>query len=209
MEIKNILSDIPDNIPEEIIETIIRSKDVKIERIISLKIGEIDPIAYGGKSVKLAGIIASIRKTVTKVKKEEMCFIKLQDMSGTIEVLVFPRTYESARSLITPDQIVIVSGKLESGEDTPVLIASEVTLLESARDSTEEEVFEITLPTQTDRVLLSKIYEVLKNHPGQMTTYLILPGSDSENRKIPVPFTTSRSFELENNLESLGCKIIS
>lgn len=182
----------------------------KIEKISSLRIGEIDPIVHGGKSVKLAGIISSMRKTVTKVKKEDMCFLKLQDMSGTIEVIVFPRTYELARSIIAPDQIVVVSGKLEPNEETPIVIAGEVTLLDSERDyeTLDDDYLNITLPKDTDRILLSKIYEVLKESPGKMTTYLVIPGSDSANRKIPVPFTINRSQDLENQLLALGCSII-
>ncbi|MEK7581162.1 MAG: DNA polymerase III subunit alpha [Patescibacteria group bacterium] len=182
----------------------------KLEKIVSLKIGEIDPAAHSGKMIRLAGIIASIRKTVTKVKKEEMCFIRLQDMSGTVEVLVFPRTYEVAKNVIEPDQIVVISGKLEAGEDTPVLIASDITTLAShdIDDKLSGEEVNITLPPQADRILLSKIYEVLKESPGNIATYLLLPGSDSESRKIPVPFTISRSFHLDTELESLGCKIM-
>ncbi len=182
----------------------------KIDRISSFKIGEIESLAAAKQSVKIAGIITHIRKTITKVKKEEMCFIKLQDMSGTIEVLVFPRTYQTAKSTIAPDQIVVVRGELETGEDTPVLIASEIKLLEQERDeeTANFQMLDITLPKNADRVLLAKIYEILKQNPGSTTTYLIIPGTESAGRKIPVPFTTTRTFDLENRLESLGCKIL-
>jgi len=183
----------------------------KLERIVSVKIGEIDLNVFAGKTIKLAGIIASIRKTVTKAKKEDMCFIKLQDLSGTLEVIAFPRTYQAAKDIISPDQIVVISGKLETGEDTPVLIANEITLLESEQDYGNIKTVEslnITLPRQTDRILLSKIYEVLKESPGNTTTYLILPGEDNANRQIPVPFTVSRTVDLESRLEHLGCVIL-
>ncbi len=183
----------------------------KLDQITSVRIGEIDLHVFAGKTIKLAGIIASVRKTVTKVKKEDMCFIKLQDLSGTLEVIAFPRTYQTARDIINPDQIVVISGKLEAGEDTPVLIANEITLLEAEQDfgpNSIEESFNITLPRQTDRVLLSKIYEVLKESPGRTITNLILPGEDSANRQIPVPFTVSRTVDLESRLEDLGCILI-
>lgn len=182
----------------------------KIEKLASLKIGEIDPITHGGKILKLGGIIAHLRKTITKVKKEEMCFIKLQDTTGSIEVIVFPRSFEIARDIIAADQIVLISGKLETGEDSPTLIAESVSLLSNEtvyEGDIEKEFLNITLPRDADRILLSKIYEVLKNNPGQTATFLILPGADNANRKIPVPFMVSRSFELENELVNLGCQI--
>ncbi|KKR78126.1 MAG: polymerase III, alpha subunit protein [Candidatus Curtissbacteria bacterium GW2011_GWA1_40_9] len=181
----------------------------QIERIISLKIGEINPAEFSGKAVKLAGIIASIRKTVTKVKKEEMCFLKLQDMSGTIEVVVFPRAYEIAKHIIGPDQIVVISGKLDTNEETPILIASEIGLLTNQTNfqEFEEEIFKIALPQSTDRILLSRIYEILKSSPGHTSTYLLIPGGNSRNRQIAVPFTVHRSSDLERELLVLGCTI--
>ncbi len=179
----------------------------KIDKIVSQKINEIEPSTQAGKSIKLAGIISSIRKTVTKVKKEEMCFLKVQDMSGTIEVLVFPRTYEVTKDIIRPDQIIVLSGKLDTNEETPILIASDITLLSSNDEfyELEDETLEITLPQSTDRVLLSQIYEILKSSPGDCTTYLIIPGNDDQDRKIPVPFSVARTPTLERELSSLGC----
>lgn len=182
----------------------------QIEQLVSIKIGEIDPLIHGGKIVKLGGIIASIRKTVTKLRKEEMCFLKLQDTTATIEVIVFPRAYSQARDIISTDKIVLITGKLETGDESPVLIAESLSLLESEKrlEDIPQELLSIILPKDADRVLLSKIYEILKSNPGITTTYLVLPGQDSTNRKIPVPFTVSRSVNLENELLNLGCKII-
>lgn len=182
----------------------------KLEQLTTIKISEVEHSTYGGKIVKLGGIIASIRKTVTKVRKEEMCFIKLQDTSSTIEVIVFPRAYSQYKSAIAIDKIVLVTGKLESGEESPVLIAESVTLLdlENRLPDIPQDLLSITLPKDADRVLLSRIYEILKGNPGTTTTYLVLPGTDSANRKIPVPFTVSRNLNLENELTTLGCSIL-
>ena len=178
----------------------------QMERIITFKIGEIDRFAYANKVIRLGGIIASIRKTVTKLKQQEMCFVKLQDTTGTIEVIVFPKTYERARGIIAMDQIVIVSGKLEADDESATIIAEDITLLEQVEK--QEEVINISIPRDADRILLSKIYEVLKNNPGKSATYLVLPGQDNVARSIPVPFGVSRNFELEDGLNTLGCHII-
>ncbi len=182
----------------------------QIERLVSIKIGEINPAELAGKTVKIAGIITSIRKTITKVKKEEMCFLKIQDMSGTVEVIVFPRTYEVAKSIIGTDQIVIASGKLDTNEETAILIASEINLLASQTNypEFEDETLAIMLPASTDRILLSQIYEVLKKSPGDLVTFLVIPRNDSQNRKIPVPFKIKRSSTLDRELSSLGCTIL-
>ncbi len=179
----------------------------RIDRIATVKIGEIDRFTYANKTIKLGGIIASLRKTVTKLKQQEMCFLKLQDTTGTIEVIVFPKIYQIARDIIAMDQIVIVSGKLEADDESSTLIADSITLLEKEPETASIEEINISIPKNADRILLSKIYEVLKENSGKSPTFLILPGQDSAVRKIPVPFGVERSFNLEDSLSNLGCRI--
>lgn len=180
----------------------------KLEKFISCNIVEIDPIIYADKSVKLGGIVSSIRTTITKVRQEEMCFLKLQDTTGTIEVIVFPKTYSRDREHINLDQIVVISGKIEASEDQPLtLIAEGVISLDGLEDKTPEEVIDILIPSDSDRILLSKIYDLLKENPGNSSTFLALPAENGSARKIPVPFGISVSNSLKRELENLGCHI--
>jgi len=69
----------------------------------------------GGQRITIAGIINSMKKKLTK-KNQLMAFLEVEDLSGSIEVTVFPRTFEECQSLIIPDGIVLVTGKLELEE---------------------------------------------------------------------------------------------
>ncbi|MBI2012411.1 DNA polymerase III subunit alpha [Candidatus Curtissbacteria bacterium] len=181
----------------------------KISKLITIKIADIDPLVHNQRSVRIGAIISQIRKTFTKIKKEEMCFLKLQDMTGAIEAIVFPRTYSETRSKILPDQIVIVAGKLEVNEQSTILIAENVLTVEEALSVGPQiqEELSVSIPTDADRTLLSKIYEVLKENQGEIPTFLVLPTNNGNPRKIQVPFGARRSVTLEHQLESLGCKI--
>lgn len=181
----------------------------KIEKIATVKISEIDIINPTSNQIKVGGIIVSIRKTLTKIRKEEMCFMKLQDTSGTIDILVFPRVYSQVKGILSADQIVVVGGKLEIGEETPILIAEKISLLakELERQETENEIFEVVIPGTADRTLLSKVYEALKSSPGDISTCLVLSGNESASRKIPVPFGIQKTSKLARKLENLGCHI--
>ncbi|OGD85547.1 DNA polymerase III subunit alpha [Candidatus Curtissbacteria bacterium RIFCSPHIGHO2_01_FULL_41_13] len=181
----------------------------KIEKIATVKISEIDIINPSSNQIKVGGIIVSIRKTLTKIRKEEMCFLKLQDISGIIDILVFPRVYSQVKGILSADQIIVVWGKLEIGEETPILIAEKISLLEKEleRQETESEIFEVVIPRTADRTLLSKVYEALKSSPGDISTCLVLPGNESASRKIPIPFGIQKTSELARKLENLGCHI--
>jgi len=182
----------------------------QIKKMVTINIAEIDPITFNQKTVKIGGIISSIRKTFTKVKKEEMCFLKLQDTTGTIEAIAFPRVYAQARTVLLPDRIVIITGKLETDENVPILIAENISPfeeMENRQGQTPEEL-EVAIPKNADRVLLSKIYEVLKSNQGKISTYLVLPGGDGQVRKIHVPFGANKSSTLKHELTQLGCRIL-
>src|SRR3970040_1757192 len=74
----------------------------RLSKLISATIADIDPFQYAGKTVSLGGIISTVRKTFTKIRQEEMCFLKLQDRTSTVEVIVFPKVYATAKTLLTP-----------------------------------------------------------------------------------------------------------
>lgn len=81
-----------------------------------------------GQKVIVGGIISTIKKIFTKANNQEMAFIKLEDMTSSIEVVVFPKLFVRVSSLLQKDQIVKVSGKLEEKEDHLTILADDVKL---------------------------------------------------------------------------------
>ena len=151
-----------------------------------------------------------MRKTFTKIKQEEMCFLKLQDRTSSVEVIVFPRVYAQAKGLLLPDQIVLVTGKLEADDQSLTIIAENIKTIEDAEEKilAEEAALEVAIPKNADRVLLSRIYEILRNSPGDLPTFLVLPAENGNAKKMPLPFGTQKTGELESNLKNIGCRIL-
>jgi DNA polymerase III subunit alpha len=76
------------------------------------------------KPVTVAGEIVEIRKILTKDGKN-MAAIKIEDWhdsAGTIEAVLFTRTWEKYQSLITPGNVVIVGGKWDIRRDVQILV---------------------------------------------------------------------------------------
>ncbi len=71
-----------------------------------------------GTKVTLAGIINRVRTQLTK-KGEIMKYLELEDLTGTIEVLVFPSLVRRFDALLQEDTIVAVDGNLDLTEDAP------------------------------------------------------------------------------------------
>ena len=55
-----------------------------------------------------------------------MAILKLEDLDGVLEVLVFPKAYRSVARNIQLNSIVLVTGKLNLKEDTPKIIADDL-----------------------------------------------------------------------------------
>ncbi|TMC63288.1 MAG: DNA polymerase III subunit alpha [Chloroflexota bacterium] len=63
--------------------------------------------------VRIGGVIKAVRPIVTKSGKA-MAFVQLEDLTATIEVIVFPKVFEERRSLLLSDTVVIVRGKVDA-----------------------------------------------------------------------------------------------
>lgn len=75
-----------------------------------------------GITVKVGGVISTVRKTYTK-RQQEMFFVQLEDLTGRVEVLVFPRAVEKTGGMWIEDELVIVQGKLSNEDGVPKIIA--------------------------------------------------------------------------------------
>jgi DNA polymerase-3 subunit alpha len=71
-----------------------------------------------GYAVKIAGIIAGVTKKKTKAGKD-MAFITVEDRFAEIEVVIFPKLYDSYEFLLTEGTAVYCEGKLSMREDEP------------------------------------------------------------------------------------------
>ncbi|MBI3671332.1 DNA polymerase III subunit alpha [Candidatus Azambacteria bacterium] len=79
-----------------------------------------------GKTVKLGGMITGIKKIVTK-NGDPMAFAQLEDFTGKIELVIFPKTFEKNKEFWQEnDKIAIVSGKLDLRDGSYKLILNTV-----------------------------------------------------------------------------------
>ncbi|MGB2924455.1 MAG: OB-fold nucleic acid binding domain-containing protein [Limnothrix sp.] len=85
------------------------------------------------QKVSVVAILTEVKKIFTKAKNEPMAFIQLEDISGQVEGIVFPRTYPKVEQLLTIDSRVIVWGKVQQKDDRTQLIVDEIEPIEDLR----------------------------------------------------------------------------
>ncbi|MEI8103425.1 MAG: DNA polymerase III subunit alpha [Candidatus Moraniibacteriota bacterium] len=72
--------------------------------------------------IKVGGVIATVKKIMTKSDKP-MFFAYLEDLTGRVEVIVFPRVAEATEAIWQPDTIVLVSGKVNKKDGSLKIMA--------------------------------------------------------------------------------------
>ncbi|MFA6129737.1 MAG: DNA polymerase III subunit alpha [Candidatus Omnitrophota bacterium] len=122
-------------------------------------------------TIKIVGLIAKIKQTLTRAKQEKMAILKLEDLEGSIEVLVFPRAFAKVSRYILPNTIAHVRGTLNLTEDTPKIIAEDLFPF--------EEIYKlITAMNINLSGIKENIFESLKTllseHKGNVPIYLRL-----------------------------------
>lgn len=80
--------------------------------------GEVAPKVKDNETAVVGGMI--VDKVVKTTRTNSlMAFITLEDLMGTVEIIVFPKDYEKYRSLLETDRKVFVKGRIAVEEDKP------------------------------------------------------------------------------------------
>ena len=78
-----------------------------------------------GQKVKIGGIISSLKKIITKTGKP-MMFLKIEDLTGIIEAVVFPSAVERNPSAFQESKVVFISGRTDMRDNAPKVICEEI-----------------------------------------------------------------------------------
>ena len=122
--------------------------------------------------VTVGGILSGVQRKVTR-QGSPWAAATLEDLEGAIEVLFFPATYAGCATLLTDDAILLVKGRLDRREESPKLIAMEVSVPDLS--ATGSGPFVVSLPVQRCvPVVVERLQEVLRSHPGLNEVHLRL-----------------------------------
>ena len=71
---------------------------------------------YDGDNVTVCGIVSHVREKVTK-SNQMMAFVTVEDMTGAIECLVFPKIYAQLKHCLLEDNVIVAEGRVSLRED--------------------------------------------------------------------------------------------
>ena len=98
----------------------LENRDINIKKIKSGKENNLG----NGAPVTIAGIIETARQVITK-NNERMVFIKISDLTDSIEAVAFPSIYKESIDILVPEKCIALSGKIShrNGEKSIIIEA--------------------------------------------------------------------------------------
>jgi DNA polymerase-3 subunit alpha len=127
-----------------------------------------------GETVNVAGIVSALKQLTTK-KGEPMVFMRLDDVTGGAEVVVFNSVYVTARPLLELDRIVVVKGRIDHKEGEVKLLAQEISAFEAVRERRE-----VRLKVDARRVRAGVVRDLallVRDFPGESPVIVALETS--------------------------------
>ncbi|MES4784754.1 MAG: hypothetical protein C4294_01835 [Nitrospiraceae bacterium] len=139
-----------------------------------------------GKEVKLCGIVNTVKAMTTK-KGDRMAYFTLEDLQGMIEIIAFPDLYKSAGTLIAPESVIRVTGTIDRAEKGTRLKGTKIESLTELQTRAVTRV-NIRLRGNGDEASrLSRLEQILRQHPGQASIYFTFCLPDIEADTAPLP----------------------
>lgn len=168
-------------------------------------IEELDPRVHKEVVIWLGGIITSWRTVVTKKAGKEMGFGTLQDETGSVEFVVFPKAFAQAKEHLVKDKVVLIKGKVEDREDKPTFLVDVVKapdIDEIDELNNDENTFELEIPRGTSKDALLEIGALLKSHHGEHSLILLIPNG-AQAKRMKLPYTVDWNKELQEKVAKI------
>ncbi len=121
--------------------------------------------------VWVAGIVSGLRALKTR-KGDRMAVFMLDDVAGSVEVVVFPETFAKHASLVEADAMLLVRGKFEKDDESARLVATELLPIAALVERTTREVAIHLKAALNTRPTFEALAELLSRHRGDRRVFL-------------------------------------
>ena len=145
--------------------------------------------------IQLAGIITKVQKIITK-RGASMLFVNLEDLTGKIEILVFPKILDDNPDIWEDGSIVFVKGKLNDKDGVFKLLGEEARRIDltearaysdkhKSKSLEDAETINIQIPQRNSKQAMLELSEFLKNQSeGKFNVFISIPTDGNGYKKI-------------------------
>ncbi|MFA5796240.1 MAG: DNA polymerase III subunit alpha [Candidatus Shapirobacteria bacterium] len=147
--------------------------------------------------VKFCGVIVKAKNILTKKNNSKMAFVTIEDETGRVEVVVFPKTYELSSPLLTENKGIYLEGKTNLRDGVISVLADKIT--DTPPQNSQKYNFTIIVPNGVSQTKLMELNRLLKNNPNGHRGLIILPNS----KNIPLSYGVNYTPALQKKIDDL------
>jgi DNA polymerase-3 subunit alpha len=137
-----------------------------------------------GEMVTVGGLVGMTKAVMTR-RGEPMMFVRLDDLEGAVEVVVVPAVLSEARELLTPDAILLVTGRVDQkGEGETKVVAQSVKSFTPDPGAEEDRLL---VRVDMDRLKmdqLSMLRRLLADHRGEAPVVLEMAAAEGRRKRL-------------------------
>ena len=162
------------------------------------------------KEVSLAGIPIKILTKTTR-KGDKMAIVTLEDLHGSVDVILWPELYSSSESLLHNEEPLLVKGDVDADGTLQKIIANEIHPLSEAKNHWIGKVHIHLRTPGLERETLLEIKNVLAAHKGNNETliHFVFPDNKTKTIRVEENLRIQPSDEVIQDIEAiLGEKAI-
>lgn len=138
-----------------------------------------------GAFVRIGGVVTQA-KTIRTKKGDPMAFVTLEDMEGTVEVIVFNSLYETVGDLLGEEVPVIVEGQVQQEEEGAKILAEAMIKMDQAEETWADKILFNLDAEKTDREGLEQLKNILKKYPGTCSAFIQLNFNGKARTRISI-----------------------
>ena len=102
-----------------------------------------------------------------------MAILSVEDMTGMIEIVAFPRTYEKIKDEFVQNNPILFVGRVKYREDTVSVILDKAKALDPEKHSNNFSGIIFKIKDEHTEVDISELKQIIKDHPGDIPVKII------------------------------------
>lgn len=128
------------------------------------------------RNLTIAGLISEKKAILTK-KGDRMAFITIEDLSGKIECLIFPKVYAEYFELLETDEPLVIEGYVKLSEERRSFFVNKIRKVEDEADARVTAVVVKLKTGELHDYSLAKLKQILLSYRGSVPAHLIFESS--------------------------------
>jgi len=139
--------------------------------------------SFDGEEIRIVGLISHVKLTNTRKTNERMAILKLEDIEGDVEVIVFPSSYTKLSHYISEGEVIFLSGQVSLKDEIPKIIANDMKHIHDVYGSIKAINVDLSDFKESRLVALK---DRLSHFPGNVPVYLKLNTNANKTIQIRV-----------------------